>query len=438
VKLSRRHVLRSAAGLAVTLPFLPSLARAATPPPRRFIGLYSPNGVNTKYWFPTKGGSGLDTDFTLNRTHAALQPWKSNVLWFGGLDMKVALQGQGEQHQRGLGGLMTGRKILAGQFVGNDGTTAGWASGASIDQLLVPVLGMGSRLASLQLGVKASERDVSGVLSYAGASQPLLPQNDPVLVFDRLFTTSGGPVDEMERLRRRRASVLDGVREQLGTLRSRLSTADRGVLDAHLTQVRDLETRLTATSTTVGTCNAPLRPTQMEVDSPARMGDVSKVQLELLSLALSCDLTRCATVMYSDAKNHTTLPFLNVYQDVHNVSHMGDDDPAREALYTRDAWQVDQLVTLMQKLSSSPEGDGTVLDHTTIFWGSDVSRGNTHAHDDMPFLVAGGGTGWKGGRYLRFNGRPHNDLLLSMFTALGGSATSFGDAEFCTGALSGL
>lgn len=438
---SRRQLLRGAGGLAVTLPFLPSIARAQGTPPKRFVAMYLPNGVATKHWFPTPGPSLQPTDFTLNRTHQALVPWRNQVLWLGGLDMKVALTGEGEQHQRGLGGLLTGSKLLAGQFVGNDGTTAGWASGASIDQQLIPVLGSGSKLPSLQLGVKATERDVSGVLSYAGSSQPLLPQNDPKLVFNRLFTVNPGTVDEVERLRRRRQSVLDGVREQLGGLRLRLSRSDQKVLDAHLTKVRELEERVTKVEGTpgVGSCASPIPPTQMDVESPTKMGEVAKVQLDLLALAFECDLTRVATVMYSDAKNHTPLPFLDIQADVHNISHMGDDDPGREDLAKRDEWQIAQLVSLMQKLSAVPEGEGTtVLDNTLVFMGSDVSRGNTHAHDDMPFLIAGGAAGWKGGRSLRWNGRPHNDLLLSMFKALGGNATTFGDAAFNTGPLTGL
>ncbi len=431
MKLSRRSLFRAMGGVAFATPWLESLAQ--TPPPRRFISLYHPNGVHSSAWAPTVVGA----DFTFGSSQGSLAPYKADLLYLQGLDMKCALTGAGEQHQRGLGGLLTGRKIEAGSFTGNDGTTAGWSSGISLDQELVKVVGEGSRVASLQLGVNAGERDVSGCLSYSGKALPLLPQNDPRATFARLFDINPLPDDKGEPLRKRRTSVLDAVREQFGLLSGRVSAADRVALDLHLDRVRQLELRLTALPLPV-LCRSATQPPELAFESEALMPQVAKLQLDLLVLALSCDLTRVATMMFSDAKNHIALPFLNISSDVHNISHMSNLDMQREDLARRDGWQAEQLAYLLGKLKATTEGAGNLLDSSIIFWGSEVAEGNIHSHDNMPFLVAGHAAKWKMGRVLKFGGRAHNDLLLSMLQGLGGAQTAFGDSAFSIGPLPGL
>jgi hypothetical protein len=433
LKLTRRSLFRAAGGVAFATPWLESIAQTAAP--KRFISLYHPNGVHRPQWDPTVSGS----TFMFGASQTELAPFKSDLMYLQGIDMKTALSGAGEQHQRGLAGLLTGRKIEAGSFTGNDGTTAGWASGISIDQELVKVLGEGARVASLQLGVNAGERDVSGCLSYAGPATPLLPQNDPRQTFARLFDVNPAPNDVGEPLRRRRASVLDAVREQFALLKSRVSTADRVQLDTHLDRVRQLELRLTALPLPVQ-CQTAMQPPEVLWATEKAMPEVAKLQLDLMVLAMACDLTRVATVMFSDAKNHIALPFINVFGDVHNISHMSNQDVGREDLAKRDRWQAEQLAYLLGKLKESKiEGGGNLLENTLVFWGSEVAEGNLHSHNDMPFLVAGGGAKWKMGRVLKFDvARPHNDLLLSILQGLGGTHASFGDPAFVTGPLTGL
>ncbi len=432
MKLTRRSLLRGVGGLAFATPWLESFAQAA--PPKRFIAIYHPNGVHTPQWSPTVVG----TDFTFGASQTALAPFKSDLMYLRGLDMKCALSGAGEQHQRGLVGLLTGRKIEAGSFTGNDGTTAGWASGISIDQELVKVVGQGARVASLQLGVNAGERDVSGCLSYAGAAAPLLPQNDPRQTFARLFDINPAPDDKGEPLRRRRTSVLDAVREQFTVLKGRVSVADRVQLEAHLERVRQLELRLTALPLPQQ-CQSATQPAEVQWATEKAMPEVAKLQLDLLALALACDLTRVATVMFSDAKNHIALPFINVFGDVHNISHLSTLDAQREDLAKRDRWQAEQLAYLLGRLKATHEGGNNLLDSSLVFWGSEVAEGNIHSHNDMPFVVAGHAAKWKMGRVVQFaNARPHNDLLLSMLHGFGGTQASFGDPSFFTGPLTGL
>jgi hypothetical protein len=437
MKLSRRQLLRGAGGILVGLPFLealaPRVAHAQAMPQKRFIGIYHPNGVYTPQWFPT----GSESNFTLGPIHQALAPYKSKLLFTSGVDMQVAVTGPGEQHQRGIGAFLTGAKLDTGTFVGNDGSRAGYALGPSIDQTLVGLIGQGTRLPSLQLGVHALLPNVAGVVSYKGANQPLLPQNDPRLTFRTLFMDSGAPPTEMEKLRVRRRSVLDAVQTQLAALKKSVSKSDQARLDQHLTLVRELETRLTTLPP--GTCQQPTDPGMIDFQREAEIPTVARLQMDLLTLAIRCDLTRVATVMFSDAMNHVTMPHLNISQDIHNLTHYSDGDPERLKVATRDTWQAGVLATLMQELETMQESDGSnALDHTLIFWGSDVSRGNVHSHDDMPFMLAGGGAGFRMGRFVKWTNAYHNDLLVSIVNGFGGNLTTYGEGSFCRGPLSNL
>lgn len=437
MKWSRRQILRGAGGIVVALPFLEALAPrrafAQAMPQKRFIGIYHPNGVYTPQWFPT----GDENNFTLGPIHQALAPWKSKLLFTSGVDMQVAVSGPGEQHQRGIGAFLTGAKLDTGTFVGNDGSRAGYALGPSVDQTLAGMIGQGTRVPSLQLGVHALLSNVAGVVSYRGSNQPLLAQNDPRVTFRTLFMDSGTPPTEMEKLRVRRRSVLDAVQTQLAALKKSVSKSDQARLDQHLTLVREMENRLTALPP--GTCQSPTDPGMVAFEREAEIPTVARLQMDLLTLAIRCDLTRVATVMFSDAMNHIAMPHLNITSDIHNLTHYGDGDPERLKVATRDTWQAGVLATLLQELDSIQEMDGSkALEHTLVFWGSDVSRGNVHSHDDMPFMLAGGGAGFRMGRFVKWTGAYHNDLLVSIINGFGGNLTTYGEAAFCRGPLSNL
>jgi hypothetical protein len=177
----------------------------------------------------------------------------------------------------------------------------------------------------------------------------------------------------------------------------------------------------------------------IDYEREAEIPNVARLQMALLGLAIRCDLTRVATVMFSDAMNHITMPHLNIANDIHNLTHYGDSDPERVKVATRDTWQAGVLASFMQELDSIQEQDGSkALEHTLIFWGSDVSRGNVHAHDDMPFMLAGGGAGFRMGRFVKYTAAYHNDLLVSILNGFGGSFTTYGEPLFCRGPLTNL
>lgn len=432
-RLSRRIVLRGAGGIAVALPLLASESRADGGTPKRFIASYVPNGVFTPQWFPTEGAN--ETTFSLGQIHQALAPYKDQCLFVQGIDMNVAINGAGEMHQRGLGALLTGAKLNTGTFIGNDGSSAGWAKGKSIDQEIAGMIGQDTRLPSLQLGVNAQERDVSGVMSYAGEDRPLLPQNDPRVTFRNIFGDMVGPM--LDATQKRRKSVLDSVLDQISTVKRRMGTVEQQRLDEHFTRVRDLEKRVTALPP--GSCPTPMPPGELQFLTEAAMPEVAKLQIELVLLAFQCDLTRVVTIMWSDAKNHRGMPFIGIHSSVHNITHYGDQDMGRLKLIDRDKWQVQQFASILEGLKRVKEADGSsLLDHSLVFQGSDVSRGNVHSHDDMPHLIAGGAPGWRMGRYVKFAGQQHNNLLVSMLQGFGGAHTTWGDPTFCTGPLRGV
>jgi hypothetical protein len=441
MKVSRRNLLRGAGGIAVGLPWLESRAQNAAPI-KRFVGVYHPNGVFTPQWFPT----GSETNMLLGPIHTSLERFKSQLMFTSGLDMSVAISGAGEQHQRGVGAFLTGAKLLNGNFVGNDGSRAGFADGASVDQLLLPLISAGATpISSLQLGVHTLLSNVAGVVSYSGSNQPLLPENDPRLTFKKLFTGSGSPPNEMDKIRLRRKSVLDAVRDQLSHAKKTVSASDKTRLDRHLTLIRELEMRVTAIPT--GTCGAPADPGVTNFERELEMPNVSRLQIELMLLAFRCDLTRVATIMYSDAMNHLAMPFICdtanpnvcVTQDVHNLTHASDGDAIRIQVAWRDRWVADQVAKVLGGLDDLMENGVSALSRSLLLWGSDVSRGNVHAHDDMPFLLAGDGAGFRMGRSVRWTGgQYHNDLLTAILRGFGGTQNTIGDPAYNRGALSSL
>nr|PZN21640.1 MAG: hypothetical protein DIU78_17105 [Pseudomonadota bacterium] len=440
-RLTRRDLLIGASGIAVALPLLPSLTARAQEnvAPKRLVLMYTPNGVVPDAWKPTNVTS--ETSFDLGPTHSALAPFKDRLIFFSGVDLKIALRpnSPGGLHQRGIGGLFTGHELQEGtEFVDGCGQRAGWANGISVDQEVARHIGNATLLPSLELGVHALDNDVQGRIAYAGPGQPLPPMNDPLSVYDRLFANVMRGTSASDQLRVRRASVLDAVKEQFATLGTRLGAADRQKLEAHLTLVRDMERRLTIRGAP-DECSAPSTPPTLDPASEEDMPFIADLEIDLLAIAFACDLTRVASFQISTSLNRVRYPWLNSMGEGHLLSHAGPSNvESRAELMARDAWHSGRLARLLQRLSEIPEGDGTALDNTLVLWGNEVAVGNTHAHTDMPFLLAGGTWYFRTGRALTYSAASHNDLLVSVLNAMGVPATTFGNPEVCSGPLSGL
>ncbi len=454
-RIPRRKFLR-AAGASLALPLLPSLgcsrsdaprtgllSRAGSGFPRRLVIIYTPNG-------------NLELPETMDFTGSILEPlepFKNKMLVLSGLDMGVHDNPPGEPHQQGMA-FLTGRSLEDGSMVGGDGTLAGWASGISVDQEIANVIGKTTPHKSLHFGVQSTiygGTEVRTVLSYTGPHSPVPNEDSPWAMFDRAFGELNVDPEALAQLRLRRASVLDAVGGQLESVSAKLGREDREKLEHHLASVRDVEQRLASPGAMVGgSCEMPVLPSPSSVTNPANYGTIGRLQMDLLTMALACDLTRVATLQWSASTNNRPYPFLKyddgtgpkaIFDDEHILGHTPFSDVhAWGKLRVIRRWYMEQLAYLLAGLDAIPEGDGTMLDNTVVVLGSEIAWGNSHSHSDAPFLLAGSAGGYFAtGRRLHFDGQQfHNDLLISLLHSMGVEASTFGNPTYCTGPLSGL
>ncbi len=425
--ISRRTVLRGAAGTAIALPMLdamvPRHAHAAAT--KRFAFVYFSCGVVPAAWFPT----GTETAFTLGPVLASLKPLQSKLVVLKGVDIAPAVKkSSGVGHKKGMTTLTTAR-----------GNVNEFGNGISIDQQIAEGLGQGTKFASLQFGVRSqAQYQGSGhvYISYSGPQKPLPAEDDPGKMFSRVFSNltppAAGPAAPDERSVKRK-SVLDFVADDLGQLIPRVSGGDRARLDAHLTSVRDIEKRLFVVSTAGAGCLRPPAPAAGGSDFQA----VGKLQMDMLAMSFICDLTRVATLQWSTSQSGQTYPWLGVGGFHHGISHSSDN----ASLTKIETWLMEQFFYLGKLLDDAkvPTG-GSVLDSSVLVTGSEVGVGQTHAFTDIPFLLLGGAGGAiKGNRFMTYQSAAHNDLYTSMLQAMGlPYSTVFGDPSLGKGPLPGL
>jgi hypothetical protein len=446
----RRAFLRGAGGAALALPLLQMYAgkgRAAEPGvaedgfPLRFVVFFHPNGVWPPSWWPQ--GTPTEDQWELASSLQPLQPYKDKLLVLDGIDMPAADAGPGEDHQQGMGAVLSGKPLQVGNFVGGDGSLAGWGDGITVDQAIAHHIGTTTPFGSLEFGVRASAFGGSEVrtrMIYAGPAQPISPIDDPAQMWSLLFSELDLDPSEMAILRDKRVSVLDTVTQQFAALEGRAGAEDRIRLQQHAALVADLELRLKNTAALGESCVPPGAPPGLAPDSASTMDQVSALQLDMLVMALACDLTRVASIQYSNGMNHTQFPWIGSMTDGHGLSHAGDGDVAAWAEWSqREHWYATQFAYMLQRMSEIPEGETTMLDHTVILWVNELAQGNTHSHTRMPFLTAGSlGGHFRTGRYVAYQNQPHNNLLVSLQNAFGIESPTFGSPEFCTGPLAGL
>lgn len=455
-QISRRAFMRGLAGSVISLPLLEAglgrqaLAESAAGSvtadgfPKRFIYFFHPNGTQQNVFWPTAGSS--PKDFQLSNILSPLEPFKSKLIIPKGIELKSGAGnvGPGEPHQRGMGTVLTGHPLQEGTFVGGDGSLAGWGNGISVDQVIAQHIGADTSIGSLQLGVRADTTaptaEVRTRLSYLGPAQPLPPQNDPQNVFNLLFSDFATQPAELTDAKARRKSVLDGVMGQFAALNKRAGAADRQRLEAHLTLVRDLEQRLENERVTGEFCYALEDPGPQEPDSEDTMPDIAKLQIDMLVMAMACDITRVGGIQFSNAKNHIRFPWISSLGDGHQLSHAGPSNTdAFNEWVARDTWFAKQFAYLLTALDSVSEGNGSMLDNTVVLWINELSQGNTHSQVNMPFVLAGSAGGYfDTGQYIEYGNVPHSNLLVSLQNAFGIDDPSFGDPRFCTGPLMGI
>ena len=389
---------------------------------QRVIFMFSPNGTVPWEFWPEQPGS----DLQLKRILAPLDPFKNRLMTLKGVSNKI--RGDGDGHMRGMSCLLTAIELNSGNIQGGSDRPAGWAKGISIDQEIKNYLQSkketATRFGSLELGVNVGNRaDPWTRWTYAGNNQPVAPSNSPYEIFDKLY----GQVKDRENL----GSVLDEVGEDLKIVSSRLGKEEREILEKHTAFVRQMESDLAAMDGKTLRFPAPKLEPGVELDNDG-IPKVGEMQADLLVNAFANDLARVATLEFSNSVGQTRMRWLGINEGHHGLSHEPDTNKeAQEKLVKINTWFAEQLAALAKKLDSVPEpgGSGTMLDNTTIVWTNELGKGNSHSHDDVPFVLLGGGLGFQTGRALQFDKVPHNRLWLSLAHAFGHQIEAFGNRE---------
>ncbi len=434
---SRREFLRNLGISTAALPFalnLSSLGLANSVPRRqRLVIMFTPNGVIPDAFWPDEAGE-------LHAFKESLKPLeslKSRTLLLHGVSDRIG--GDGDNHMRGIGCLLTGAELFPGNIQGGGGTPAGWSKGISIDQEIKNFLQSNpstrTRLGSLEFGVMVPERaDTWTRMSYAGPNRPLTPINSPYQMFSKLY----GRMKDQESLR----SVLDDLQEDLATVRKLVSADDRQLLEEHTTYVRELEQELrpNASDASVGHAVPQLEAdVKLENDNIPK---ISKQQIDIMVNSFAADFARVATLQYTNSVGNAQMNWLGISDGHHGLSHEPDNNAdARDKLIRINRWYCEQLAYLANRLAETPEpgGGGSLLDNTLLVWTNELGKGNSHTLHNIPFVLVGNGLGFQMGRSLKFKNVPHNRLLMSLAHGMGHPITTFGNPDYCgAGPLTGL
>jgi hypothetical protein len=455
-KLSRRTMLRGAGGIALALPFLemmaPRVSQAQAATPKRFVVVFTANGMIKDQWQP----SGGENDFTLSPILSSLEPHRDDLLIMRGLNNDASYIYGPNAHDASMTTLLTADAMLVGPSgTGRAGHVLdGTAAGPSIDQEIARVIGGQTKLSSLELGVQSTTTILEPMptrMCYRGEpgnAKSVPPEDDPKKVFSRLFMDANASETALQTLKQQRRSVLDFVQGDFERLDAKVGAADRQKLERHLTTVREFERSLDNVSGVGLECQIPpqppaanLEPFECQQDGrTARcfgdFGELGKAQMDLLTLALTCDLTRVITLQWSTAESTVFHKWLDVAGEHHLMSH--DAVGNRNDLTKIQTWYAEQFKYLLDALKAENDGDGSVLDNSVVLWVNELSDGDVHNRRDLGWILAGKGNGaLRTGRSVRYTNTTTNQLFASLSTMFGAPTESFGAAQF-PGTLSGL
>jgi hypothetical protein len=452
LRFTRRHLLRGALATSAAVPLLEATRAGAqaSAAPTRLVVFATPNGTRNALFWP----SGSETSFQLNTFTADLEPWKKKLTFLKGITLNPALQNGalggtvGSEHARGTGGMLTARPLKSGtQFKSFGNTTSGWGSGQSLDQYLVGRLAPKTSFPSLQLGVHVRDTEVRARISYSAAEQPIPPRDDPKDVFAALFGGKSGSDPAIARLWAQRKSVLDANGAELGRIRALVGADDRKKLDAHLTAMRDVETRLvgmtggSAPATGAGCTKPSLQDVDLKNDDLYLKA--GQIQMDLAIAALACDQTRILTFQWSYSESEHLFGFLGISGNHHAISHDFSSSGANYDAYNKiQTWYAQQFGYLLGKMDAYKEADRTLLDNSVVLWATEIGESTQHDLTMMPYVLAGSAGGkLRAGRLLDYSSkrRDNNQLLVSIGQAMGATdLTSFGDPSGATGPLPNL
>ena len=432
--ISRRTVLRGM-GTAVALPLLDAMvpaltAQVKTPasPIRRLGVVYHPNGVIYHNWLPT----GTRRDFTLSRTLAPLEPFRDQLIVVTGLSshQAEALGDGGGDHSRASGTYLTGVHVKKSDSVVENGI--------STDQIAAKSLERQTQLSSLQLTADDNSLvgacDVgyscaySSTLSWLTPTLPLMAENNPRIVFERLFGSSDSTDAQVRALRLRQdKSILDSVTARVKQLQQKLGPSDNTKLTDYLESLRDVERRIQKAEEQKDR-QGP------DVDQPAGIPDGFEPHVQLLYdlqvLAYQSDLTRVITFMYGREQTGRPYPQIGIPEPHHPLTHHQNDPSKMEKCTAIQLYHVALFAAYLEKLRGTPDGDGSLLDHVMLLYGGGISNSDRHTHGPLPTLLMGGGSGaLKGGRHLVYpEDTPLTNLQLTLLDKLGVPVEKLGDS----------
>ena len=454
VVLSRRAVLRGL-GATVALPFLDAMypvfaaqaAKKAVTSATRMAFLYVPNGIVMQDWTPAGlNAPGAAALADLPRISSALAPYRNDILMLSGLTSnggRALGDGPGD-HGRAGAAYLTG--VHPKKTAGKDILT-----GVSMDQIAARQLEGKTRFASLELaceeGIQGGNCDngyscaYSNSLSWRSPTTPNPPEIRPRAVFERMF---GAAYEEKDPARRKRLqsyekSILDLVVSDAESLKTSLGGSDRQKLDQYLSSIRDIEKRIQQVEKNNAENPLPAK-ISMEVPSgsiPTDFTEHSHLILDLTALAFQTDQTRVITVLLGLEQSPRNYPEIGITEGHHGLTHHQGDKEKIEKVTRINEYHIKQFAYLLDTLKATPDGDGTLLDHSMIVYGSALADGNAHQHNNLPTVLAGRANGTlKPGRHIKYaDETPITNLYMSMLDRMGVPVESLGDS---TGHLEGL
>ena len=426
--LSRRTFLNGV-GVSLALPFLESMVPAATAlgqtalKRRTRLGcIYVPHGAIMSKWTPATEGTG----FELSDILQPLKPFQQQLNVISDLELAPAYgSGATANHNRSAAAFLSGAHAEAG---------AQPHLGITVDQAAARTIGQDTPLPSIELtieeasvncgdGLSCSYRDT---ISWQGPTSPLPMQNNPQVVFERLFG-DGNTSEQRKKRRQQSLSLLDSVTSDISSLQRKLPASDRGRLDQYLSDVREIERRIQRVGHQVSDdLPVPNAPTGVPKDVEEHV----KLMFDLQVLAWQAEITRVSTLLLAKELSNSVYPKSGIRDAFHTLSHHSNIQQNKDRFAILNMYHVALFAYFLDKLQATPDGDGTLLDHSMVLYGSGMSDGNQHNHTDLPVVIAGGASGrLKGGRHIRNPKKtPMANLLLAMLDKMQVPAEKFGDS----------
>jgi hypothetical protein len=430
--ISRRTILRGA-GTAVALPLLdamiPAFAPAATTAPvKRFGVVYHPNGVIYDKWLPTGAGS----QFELSPTLKGLEPFKDKLIVITGLfsDPAEPYGDGGGDHSRACGSYLTGVHVKKSDSI--------LENAVSMDQIAAKAFERETQLSSLQM--TADENSLLGscdlgyscayssTVSWLTPTLPLMAENNPRVLFERMFGSSDSTDAHVRAARLRQdRSLLDSVNDRVSQLQRKLGTADNRKMNDYLAALRDVERRIQKAEEQ---SSKELPDVHQPAGIPDNFVDQVRLLYDLQLLAYQSDLTRVTTFLYGREQTGRPYPQIGVPEPHHPLTHHQNDPVKMEKCTRIQRHHIELFAEYLEKLRNTPDGDGSLLDHVILLYGSGISNSDRHSHGPLPTFVVGGGAGTlKGGRHLIYpEHTPLTNLQLTLLNKLGVPAEKLGDS----------